>query len=340
MATRTQKVKLGVFLVAATVLFAATIIVLTGMGLWEERTTYYIKFRESVSGLEQGAPVKLTGVRVGTVDGIRVDPDNVEIVEVRIQVDKGTPVKTDTRAYVNMQGITGLKFVELRRGTAEAKALPAGSEIQAGRSMMEQLTGRATDIGLKVEKLLNNALYVTRETNQERVDDIMVNTEQTTRQMAEASEELTLTLQSTRSLIEDNRPLIESLLTEVHQTSRKTNNVLDEVAQLTATSQRTIEDAQVPTAVDELRHTNMLVQQRLESVEFAETIEKSAVALDSLTVLLNNLSQTVSQNQDQLRATLFNFRLAAESFKELARSLRAKPSRLLFDDQPKPRELP
>ncbi|MFP4597369.1 MAG: MlaD family protein [Persicimonas sp.] len=340
MATRSQKIKLGAFLTATLVLFIGTVVVLTGMGLWEERAPYYVEFRQSVSGLETGAPVKLRGVRVGTVEEIRVHPENVEIVEVRIKVDKGTPIKTDTKAFINMQGITGLKFVELAQGTANAPELPPGSEIQAGRSMMEQLTGRASDIGLKVEKLLNNTLHMTRESNQRRVDSIVENTEQTTDNLAQVTGELNATLQVTRALVEDNRPTIDELLENANQTSVSTNQVLDEVALLTGLARREIEQAQVAAAVGELRETNSMFQERLEDMEMGTTMQKVTTALDTLTVLLDNLSQTVNQNQDQLRATVYNLRVAAESFKELARSLRAKPSRLLFSDEPEPRDLP
>jgi phospholipid/cholesterol/gamma-HCH transport system substrate-binding protein len=340
MATRTQKVKLGVFLTAATVLFAGTVIVLTGMGLWEERWTYFIEFSESVSGLEQGAPVKLRGVRVGTVEAIRVDPDNVEVVEVRIQVDKGTPIKTDTQAYINMQGITGLKFIELAGGTAEAKLLPPGSEIQAGQSMLEQLTGRATDIGLKVEKLLNNILYMTRDKNQERVDQIIASAEASTQNLEQLSSELSQTLQVTRALVADNREELDQLISNAGETSARANETLTEINELTRLAQQAVRGAKIPETVAEFRQTNTMVQERLQGLEVGNTMEKVTAALDTLTVLLQNLSQTVNQNQDQLRATFYNLRLAAESFKNLARSLQSQPSRLLFDDKPEPRELP
>jgi phospholipid/cholesterol/gamma-HCH transport system substrate-binding protein len=340
MATRSQKVKLGVFLTAAVVLFAITVVVLTGMGLWEERWTYFIEYRQSVSGLEQGAPVKLRGVRVGTVDAIRVDPDNVEIVEVRVQVDKGTPIKTDTKAFINMQGITGLKFVELADGTSDAEMLPPGSEIQGGESLVDQITGRATDIGLKIEKLLNNALYMTREQNQKRVDDIMSNTEATTQNLAQLTSEMSQTLQVTRSLVVDNRENIDQLIANANQTSQRSNEVLTELSRLTSTAQTIANDSKIPQTVAEFRQTNVMVQERLEGLEVGDTMQRVSAALDTLTTLLNNLSQTVNQNQDQLRATLYNFRQAAESFKELARSLRSQPSRLFFDEEPEPRDLP
>ena len=89
MATRSEKVKLGIFLTVSGLLLAGALAVLTGSEVWEERDKYVIKFRESVSGLEAGAPVKQRGVRVGYVGDIRVSPENVEEVQVWIKIKRG-----------------------------------------------------------------------------------------------------------------------------------------------------------------------------------------------------------------------------------------------------------
>ena len=87
-----------------------------------------------------------------------------------------------------MQGITGLKFIELAEGTAGTERLPPGSRIEAGQTMLEQLTGRASDIGLKVEKVLNNVLYITRPENRRRVDSILASTDEVGRQPQQAQQ--------------------------------------------------------------------------------------------------------------------------------------------------------
>lgn len=64
--------KIGLFVVGATFLAVLGIIVL-GAGKWFEKSTMVeTYFRESVQGLEIGAPVRLRGVRVGQVESIRL----------------------------------------------------------------------------------------------------------------------------------------------------------------------------------------------------------------------------------------------------------------------------
>lgn len=77
---------------------------------------YRIKFAESVSGLSNGSDVKFRGVKVGVVKEIAIDPDDARLIRVDIWLLKTTPVKTNTKAALKMQGITGTVFVELSGG--------------------------------------------------------------------------------------------------------------------------------------------------------------------------------------------------------------------------------
>ncbi len=64
--------KIGLFVIAATGLAVAGIVVL-GAGKWFEKVTMVeTYFNESVQGLEVGAPVRLRGVPVGRVESIRL----------------------------------------------------------------------------------------------------------------------------------------------------------------------------------------------------------------------------------------------------------------------------
>jgi len=57
----------------------------------------------------------------------------------------------------------------LKSGSQSAEALPPGSFIQSGRSLAEEITGRAEVLSEKVEIILNNLIRVTSADNAERV---------------------------------------------------------------------------------------------------------------------------------------------------------------------------
>src|SRR5207244_12881460 len=86
---------------------------------------YRIHFAESVSGLPQGDPVNFRGVDVGTVKTMILDPDDPRRVQVDVRLRKDAPVKTDTKATLKLKGITGVVYIELEGGDANAKTLLA-----------------------------------------------------------------------------------------------------------------------------------------------------------------------------------------------------------------------
>ncbi|MBK9306979.1 MAG: MCE family protein [Nitrospira sp.] len=105
--------------------------VLVGI-LWLGKTDYrglYDRYeahmKESVAGLSVNSTVKYRGVDVGRVRDIALKPDNPEEVLLILDIARGTPIKTDTLAVLETQGLTGLATVNLTGGSREAPALVA-----------------------------------------------------------------------------------------------------------------------------------------------------------------------------------------------------------------------
>lgn len=100
--------------------------------LWLGKTDYrgvyerYEAFmRESVAGLSVDSTVKYRGVDVGRVKSIALNPDNPEEVRLTLDIARGTPIKTDTIAVLETQGLTGLATINLTGGSREAPPLQA-----------------------------------------------------------------------------------------------------------------------------------------------------------------------------------------------------------------------
>jgi phospholipid/cholesterol/gamma-HCH transport system substrate-binding protein len=100
--------------------------------LWLSRTDYrgvydryYTYMDESVSGLSPDSSVKYSGVDVGRVKEITLNPDNPEQVRLALDLLRGTPVKEDTVAVLETQGLTGITTVNLRGGSSASPLLKA-----------------------------------------------------------------------------------------------------------------------------------------------------------------------------------------------------------------------
>ena len=104
---------------------------------------YEIAFEGAVSGLREGSQVLYRGIPVGQVAAIRIDPANVENVLVTVEIERGTPITVDTVATLEMQGITGIAYVQLRGGTQASARLDPDAEppprIPSRRSALERV---------------------------------------------------------------------------------------------------------------------------------------------------------------------------------------------------------
>ena len=93
--------------------------------LWLSRTDYrgvydryYTYMDESVSGLSNDSSVRYHGVDVGRVKEIVLNPDNPEQVRLALDLVRGTPVKEDTFAVLETQGLDGHNDGELSAAAA------------------------------------------------------------------------------------------------------------------------------------------------------------------------------------------------------------------------------
>jgi phospholipid/cholesterol/gamma-HCH transport system substrate-binding protein len=117
-----SKAIVGLFVLLLGVGVVATILWLVGFG-GGLRDTYLVYMRESVSGLVQDAPVKYLGVDVGRVALIEFRANDPEVVQLALEIDPKTPVREDTRAQLEFQGLTGLAFINLVGGSRESPPL-------------------------------------------------------------------------------------------------------------------------------------------------------------------------------------------------------------------------
>ncbi len=107
-------------------------VALFAFGFWlakysnsNEYKLYKIYFSENVSGLNVDSSVKLKGVEIGKVASIKIDPKNINRVEVIVKIQKDVPIKEDMVAYLEPIGITGLLSIIIDGGSNSSKPLLA-----------------------------------------------------------------------------------------------------------------------------------------------------------------------------------------------------------------------
>lgn len=84
---------------------------------------YDIVFEGPVRGLNEGGEVHFNGIKVGEVIKIALDKSNPNNVIARVRMTKDVPLRTDSFATLEPQGITGLNYVQITAGTSTKQLL-------------------------------------------------------------------------------------------------------------------------------------------------------------------------------------------------------------------------
>ena len=147
-----------------------------------------------------GSDVTYSGIKIGRVEALAVAPENVSVIEVGISVAAGTPIAVDSKASLGSQGITGMKYIDISRGSEKVALRLPGDLIPPGDSMLDALSERAASIGEKLEELLVHLQNMTGTKAQARVQDI---------------------LDTTAGILTDNRANIAAIVANGRKTSEE-----------------------------------------------------------------------------------------------------------------------
>jgi phospholipid/cholesterol/gamma-HCH transport system substrate-binding protein len=167
METRANFALIGAFTIAVVVAAFSFVWWFSGPSQTAQYKTYELIFSGSVSGLSRGASVLFNGLKVGEVTHLAISDKDPSRVDVLINIDKKTPVKTNTRARLETRGFTGVAEVSLAGGTPGAPDLVAidgepypriqadRSEIQNILESVQNLSSRATEVLGKIDRFID-----------------------------------------------------------------------------------------------------------------------------------------------------------------------------------------
>jgi len=167
METKANYVLIGVFTVLVILGAFGFVIWLGKVEVDREFSFFRIRFEGAVNGLSLGSDVRYNGIKVGEVSELMLDPDDPSKVLVRIKVAPSTPVTEDSVASVEIQGLTGVAFVQIGGGSPDSMALtaPRGqgppfipaerSEIQKIFADVPTLLQTLNEVALRITDLLD-----------------------------------------------------------------------------------------------------------------------------------------------------------------------------------------
>lgn len=211
--------------------------------------TYQTNMTESVAGLNLNAPVKYRGVDVGLVRRIALNPANVEEVQLTLAVEQGTPIKTDTVAILQTQGLTGIAYVELTAGSKTAPLLEArpGEEhaiIPAGPSLLTRLDTSVTRLLASLTRATDNFNALLSEDNRRAISKSLADVEILARTLAARSGSIDAGIANAARTMENTARFTDDLprlVQRIEKSADAFDKMADAVARAGASASGTLE---------------------------------------------------------------------------------------------------
>ncbi|MCJ7486356.1 MAG: MlaD family protein [Candidatus Aminicenantes bacterium] len=305
--TYEQKIRLGVFLSLATVIFIAVAGFFIIPKLRDPGDEYTVNFQDtSVQGLIVGSLVKYRGVEMGRVIRIRVNPTDLDSVLVDVKIRPGLVMKTDMRAVLVYVGLTGQKYIELSGGTLAAENLKAHAEIATGRGLGE----KAEDIVANIDTTAKRITELLAPENIERFSAFLENAEKSSATLSEV-------LESRRTSLENTLANFEKASLEFARATEKFVPMTEDMSRL------------IKTIETNSQETLGNISRRFSSEEMGQAIKDVRAFLDTASVSLKKVESVLLEQQSELTRTFSSLGVAVENLARFSREIADEPSALL-----------
>ncbi len=261
METRAHYALVGGISLALLIGAALFVIWLGQLSYRQELAEYDVVFEGPVRGVSESSEVRFNGIKVGDITRLGLDPSNPNNVIARIQIDALTPVKTDSTAQIEPQGITGVSYIQLTGGSPNAPLLRDDDRgpppiIYAKQGPLEGFVANAEDVMnaaegalQRIEVLLNDDNLATVQQTLENIQALSAELEANAELVAEAREAVTTISQTAaewqevgvtaRTLLEtDGREVMDNLNDTTQRAEEAATEIRDFAELLSDTLQR------------------------------------------------------------------------------------------------------
>lgn len=153
-----QKIKLGLFVISATILFILGVyLVGSKKSMFGDTSTVFVTF-DNINGLRNGNNVRFSGINIGTVKELKMISDTLIVVKISIENDVFKHIKSDALCNIGSDGLVGSKIIDIVPGN-----IPGGVNLQDGDTLKSVKSIRNSEILQTLSKTNNNVELVTEE---------------------------------------------------------------------------------------------------------------------------------------------------------------------------------
>jgi len=162
----TQDIKLGIFVLTGIVLFLASVFFIgSDRNLFNKTFKVFAVFK-NVEGLKEGDNVWLSGVKIGTVQDVRIVSEGRVIVTLSLKDRQNQFIKTNSTASIGSDGLVGNKIVVIRPGNAASTLQDSDTLGAFSPADTQELINIAKDVGENTRSLTNDLKILAHKINE------------------------------------------------------------------------------------------------------------------------------------------------------------------------------
>jgi phospholipid/cholesterol/gamma-HCH transport system substrate-binding protein len=310
---RNEEIKVGVVVTVAALLFLVALVFVGGVNLLRKKKVEYTTYFKFAGGLEPGSVVRFGGFKVGNIKSAALDQGDNTRIQVILQVDKGTPVRTNSKARISSLGFLGENYLEISAGTRDAAELPPGSEIPTVEIVqLADVFNNVNAITLNATKLVNDL--------DDRVLALSDNANLLIKNLNEVvspenKEHFSSVLANSDGMLKESRPHMEKTLANLETASGKVAPSIDNL---------NVTIGKANKLTDHL--DGVVVENRK---EIHDTLLRLQASLADAERMINDLDDTMGANRGNLDETLENIRATSENLKQFTDTLKQHPYSLI-----------
>jgi phospholipid/cholesterol/gamma-HCH transport system substrate-binding protein len=314
MEPKREQAFVGLFVIVACAVLIGTVFTISGV-FGRTTKTYHARV-PFAGGLEPGTTVRYAGgPKVGSVERLRIDPQNPSLFDVAFKVQSDLPIKTDSHVKIMSLSPLGDNHLEILPGTSQAAVAPDGSLLAADKYVdFNALTQQINDIAPHAQDLLKNL--------NERATELKVTVDRVNDLLSlQNRANLSATLANARGMLEENRPQIRSTLQHVNSMSEKLEPLLQDLRKTSEEANQTLD------------HIDSVIGENRADLRQAVIELRRSLAI--VTDVATRLDQTLDVNSENIDELLGNLRQVSQNLREFTSTIKTRPYTLIRATNPR-----
>jgi phospholipid/cholesterol/gamma-HCH transport system substrate-binding protein len=314
--------KVGLFVIISAVLLIGTVYYV-GNEQWGHHVIPYRTYLRYAGGVEPGSDVLFGGITVGRVAAVRAWNEDPTKIELLLAVKEGTPVNASCTARLGAVSLMSAPAVSISTGSNGAPRLKPGDVIPSEETVsIDEMARKLAGIADTAQGLITQVQGEIKGLG-EQANTLLANLNETTgpanrKQIAEI-------LRSSNTMIAQQSPKIDRITDQVLVATQEADAAIRKVAPLLDHVDASV--GNVNSTIDQLREPL-----RQDLLQMQSTMEQART-------LIGSLQTAVRGNDDNIRETIENLRVATGNLAQLSAGVRDRPWSLVRIRQPKDRKM-